>query len=810
MLTPTNVNSSQFGKLYSVAVDGQVYTQPLYVSNLAIPGQGTHNVVYIATMNNSVYALDADTGKQYWKANFGPPVHPCDVEWHNNITHGSSVGILGTPVIDPSTNTIYFVSRNETNYNPSLCNWNSSAAPTGVNQGVFTQSLNALDITTGAPKFGSPVKITATYTTSDGTLTFNPQIQNQRTALTLANGDVYIAWASHDDLEKYHGWIISYKAETLAQDHVYSDTTSGTLGGIWQAGQGLTIDGEGNILVSTGNGSFGASVSGVIQTGNSFAKLSPSLQLLDYFTPSNSAVLNSGDQDLGSSGLLSIPGTTLVTGGGKQGRLYLVNTDHMGHFNASNDEVQQEFQAIFGNGTQHIHGTPIYFNSQNAGPIIYVWGENDFLRAYSFDSSTQLINTTPIAMSTMTAPMTNNQSAMPGGFLSLSANGQANGIIWASTPFKGDASQSTTEGVLHAFDAITLKELWNDKENEPRDEIGNFAKYVPPTVANGKLFVPSFGALNAADGSGSLNVYGLLPNGTGPTNLLANGTYVIKSLHSGLALDDPGSSTADGEVIEQNAVNGGKDESWLLTNLGSNQVSLVNALSGLALEAAGGSTAKGAFVDQNTYAGDAWQQWNVLSVSSGVYELTNVQSGYALDVDGGVSTAGAKIDQYPYQEKPWQQWSFTSSSGTSTAALIANGTYSLKSVNSGLVIDDPGYSTTAGEVMQQYAAKGGKNQSWVLKNLGSNIISLINESSGLALEVTGSSVANSALVDQNSYASSPSQQWRVVSAGSGIYELLNVHSGQALDVDGGVKTSGAEIDQFPYEEKAWQQWSFVP
>jgi hypothetical protein len=659
ILTPTTVNSTQFGKLYSVALDGQVYAQPLYVSNVSIPNNGTHNIVYVATMNNSVYALDADNnGKQYWMANFGPPVHPCDVEWHNNITHGSSVGIMGTPVIDSSTNTIYFVSRNETGFNPQLCNWNSSAQSTGINQGVFTQFLNALDITTGAPKFGSPVEIKATYTSSDGTLTFNSQIQNQRPALTLANGNIYIAWSSHDDLAAYHGWIISYAASNLTQQAVYSDTTTGTQGGIWQAGQGLTVDNNGNLLVSTGNGSFGPSVTGVIQTGNSFVKLSPSLDLSDYFTPSNSAVLNSGDQDLGSSGVLSIPGTSLIVGGGKQGRMYLVNTNDMGHFNASVDNIQQEFQSIFGNGTQHIHGTPVYFNSETAGPLVYVWGENDFLRAYSFNSSSQTLNTTPIALSTMTAPETNNNSAMPGGFLSISASGETNGIIWASTPYKGDASQATTEGVLHAFDAISLKELWNDKQNEARDEVGNFAKYVPPTIANGKMFVPNFGPLNSADGSGSLNVYGLLPAGGVTTPSIANGTYPILSRYNGLAIDDPALSTTHGTVMQQWTVNGGKNQNWILTNLGNNVISLINELSGLALEVVGGSNSNSALVDQNPYTGGPSQQWNVISVGGGFYEMTNVQSGEALDVDGGLKTAGTQIDQYPYHGNPWQQWSF--------------------------------------------------------------------------------------------------------------------------------------------------------
>lgn len=288
VLTPGNVNPGQFGKLYSVPLDGQVYTQPLYVSNVTIPGAGVHNMVFVATMHNSVYALDPDNnGQQLWRASFGTPVHPCDVEWHENVTQGSSVGILGTPVIDLTTKTIYFVSRNESNFDPTKCNWNPNATPTGLNQGIFTQYLNALDMTTGAPKFGSPVLITANYQTADGTLTFDPKVHNQRAALTLANGHVYIAYASHDDLGAYHGWILGYAAKTLVQDHVYSDTTSGSKGGIWQAGNGLTVDGAGNIYASTGNGDFGASKGGVIQTGNSFVKLSPTLELLDYFTPFN-------------------------------------------------------------------------------------------------------------------------------------------------------------------------------------------------------------------------------------------------------------------------------------------------------------------------------------------------------------------------------------------------------------------------------------------------------------------------------------------------------------------------------------------
>jgi Ricin-type beta-trefoil lectin domain-like len=660
ILTPANVNAGQFGKLYTFPLDGQVYAQPLYMSNVTTSGTAMHNIVFVATMHNSVYAIDADSGLQLWHVNFGTPVHPCDVEWHENVTQGASIGILSTPVIDPSTDTIYFVSRNEGSFDPSKCNWvpNGGGASTGLHQGIFTHFLNALDIRTGAPKFGSPVLITATYQSADGTLTFDPSVHNQRAALTLSLGTVYIAYASHDDLGEYHGWVLGYAANTLQQKYRYGDTTSGSKGGIWQAGNALTVDGNGNLYASTGNGDFGASAAGVIQTGNSFIKLSPTLALLDYFTPSNSAALNSQDADLGSSGLLAIPGTTLLFGGGKQGRAYLVDNTNMGKFNASTDKVKQEFQAIFGNGTQHIHGTPVYFNSATAGPLVYVWGENDFLRAYSFNATSQLISTTPKAMSTMTAPETNNFSAMPGGFLSISANATKNGIIWASTPYNADAAQATVQGVVHAFDAITLHELWNDKMNQARDEVGNFAKFVPPTVANGKVFVPSFGKSGSPDGSGALNVYGLLAGGSGSVPLVANGVYEIVSRFSGLAVDDPAHSNAAGTVQQQWTINSGLNQKWKLTNVGVNLVSLVSEQSNMALDVQGSSTSNSAPVVQNPYTGAHSQLWTVAAVDGGFFKLTNSNSGQVLDVDGGTTTAGTKLDQYPYQGTTWQQWSF--------------------------------------------------------------------------------------------------------------------------------------------------------
>ena len=494
-LTPANVNSTNFGKLFTFHTDGEIYAQPLYVSNLAIAG-GTHNVVFVASMLNTIYALDADTGAELWSRNFGSPIIPQDVENLQNISFATGLGILTTPVIDPTTNIMYFVS--------------GSQPANGAQQYSF--NLNAIEIATGLPVSGSPVTIAATYSTPDLTtpLVFSAQTQNPRPGLALANGNVYIAFASHNDMTPYNGWVLAYSTSTLAQTAVYSDTTTGTQGGIWNSGQAPTIDAAGNLYISTGNGSFGTTPNNLVQTGNSFIKLSPTLQLLDYFTPYNSAVMNSGDMDLGSSGLLLIPNTSYVLGGGKQGVLYLVDTTAMGEFNASSDNVRQEFQAVYGVGTSHIHGTPVYFDSDLNGPTTYVWGENDVLRGLLFNTTTGLLNTTPFATSTMTAPATNNDGAMPGGFLSVSANGNSNGILWASTPYNGDAANQNVQGVLYAFNADTLSLLWTDKTNDARDEIGMFAKYVPPVVANGKVYVPNFGPVGNTDGSGNLVVYGLL------------------------------------------------------------------------------------------------------------------------------------------------------------------------------------------------------------------------------------------------------------------------------------------------------------
>jgi outer membrane protein assembly factor BamB len=505
ILTTANVSGGKFGKLFTVDLDGEAYAQPLYMSKLSIAG-GTHNVVFVATMNNSVYALDADEGKVLWSERFGVPIVTSSVQEanHPNINNDSPTGILSTPVIDPYTDTMYFVHGRES---------------TSDGTSVPAFSLEAIDIRTGAKLSGSPVNVTGSYQTADmnAPLYFNAKVQNQRPSLALANGNVYIAFSSHNDMGDYHGWVFAYSASTLDRVATFVDTTIGSAGGIWMAGSGPSVDSEGNIYISSGNGSFGVTPNGLEQTGNSFIKLSKNLELLDYFTPHNSAAMNAIDEDLGASGLLLIPdpnnaaATKYVLGGGKGGMLYLASTTDMGKFNSKKDDIAQEFQAVYGSGTSHVHGTPIYFNAPATGPTVYVWGENDTLREFRFDSATGLLITTPYATSAMTAPVTHANGAMPGGFLCLSANGTSDRILWASTPYNGSAEEANVQGVVYAINPVTLKVLWSDKTDDTRDEIGMFAKDVPPVVANGKLYMINFGKLGTTGAAGQLVVYGLLP-----------------------------------------------------------------------------------------------------------------------------------------------------------------------------------------------------------------------------------------------------------------------------------------------------------
>jgi len=497
VLNTGNVNTKQFGKVFTRAVDDQIWGQPLILSGLTISGN-PHNVVFVTTVNNSVYAFDADSAgiaAPYWQVNLTAPgkrpvlfsdmTGACDGHYNNFLGH---IGIVGTPVIDTATNTIFLVARSVDNNGAS----------------GFVQYLHALDIRTGTEKPNSPVLITAQASgTGDGSaggiVHFDQQKENQRPGLLLLNGVVYIGFASHCDWDPYHGWLLAYDINTLQQKSLYISTPDGSEGGIWMSGMAPAADEFGNIYLATGNGTTDASENNPnpINTGTSMVKLTPSgnqLQVTSYFTPTNFVYLDTNDLDVGVIQVLLIPQTQLAVSGDKSGELFVVNRDSMGSFKAAGNNI---IQRIGLSENSNLHASLAYYPG-NSGEWIYVWSENTALTAYPFDRSRGQIDTTR----TIAGPF--GPYGQNGAFLSVSSNGSddSTAILWASHAATGDAEWSTDPGILHAYSAVDVtRELWNSSE-DPHDQPGSYAKFVCPTIANGKAYLATF--------SNELAVYGLV------------------------------------------------------------------------------------------------------------------------------------------------------------------------------------------------------------------------------------------------------------------------------------------------------------
>jgi hypothetical protein len=473
-LTPLNVTSATFGKLFSYPVDEHIYGQPLYVPNLTVGGK-THNVIFVATENDTVYAFDADqnTGGPLWQTSLldaasGETAVPCaDVD---GCSIATVIGVTATPVISLANNAIYVEARSKLN-------------------GAYFHKLHALDLNTGAEKSGSPVTIQASVpgvgaeSDSQGNVNFNPLRENDRGALLLVNNVVYLTFASLSDVIPYHGWVLGYSADTLQQVAVFNVTPNGGEGGIW-ANNGPAADGNGNIFAVVGNGTASAPN---LNYGESYLKLSGTLKLLDYFMPFNSSTLNSTDVDVGSGGLLLLPdqaGTThphLLVAAGKEGRIYLVDRDNMGQFNAPGDT--QIVQSLAPKTVGANFYSPVYWNG-----IVYFSGTGDVVKAFSLQNG--LVSTTPVMQASTTF-------TFPGGGMVLSANGNASGILWVA-----EWHTSSHAGTLHAYDAQDLThELWNSDQNATRDAEGNTTRLNVPLVINGKVYVGS---------NGKVLVYGLL------------------------------------------------------------------------------------------------------------------------------------------------------------------------------------------------------------------------------------------------------------------------------------------------------------
>ncbi len=494
VLTPQNVNVTNFGLLFSYPVDEFVVAEPLYVSGLVIPGQGTHNVVFVATENNTVYAFDADSntgpnGGLLWQTNLGIAAlfkyHEFGGRYGTNSVQPAS-GITGTPVINLANGTLYV------NVHTRIANASSTN---------YYHWIHALNITNGAEQPYSPVAITNSVPgkgvgSSNGVVTFNARQQAQRPGLTLAGGMLYVAYGSYADTDPYHGWIIGLNATNLQASAQYCFNTSpnatvANFGGnageaaLWMGGNGLCVDSSNNLFFLTGNGSFSANTNG-IDYGDSFMRLSTTngLKVADYFTPYNQAQMSAGDVDLGSGGPLLLPDSVgsaahphLAVGAGKDGNVYLVDRDKMGHFNAiNNNQVVQELpDAITG-----AWSTPAYFNRH-----IYYQGSGDVMKAFSISNA---------VLSTAPTSKANTSFSANGGTPFVSANGTNNGIVWT---LQSDAFATGGPAILHAYNATNLAlELYNTGQNLARDNPGGAIEMTTPTVVNGKVFVGAQYALS--------------------------------------------------------------------------------------------------------------------------------------------------------------------------------------------------------------------------------------------------------------------------------------------------------------------------
>ena len=484
VLTPQNVNSASFGKRFSYGVDGAIYAQPLYVENLHMNHWGARNVIYVVTEHDSVYAFDANEkapGTLWHVSLLGSGSHatsvPCADEPSACNFFGAEIGITSTPVIDIHTATLY------------VCAFTKESA-------TYTYRLHALDLATGSEKFAGPVVIQGIVPgKGDGgdstKIPFTPYGHLQRSALLLSNGVVYIAFASFADNPPYHGWLFGYDAHTLQQQSVLNMTPDGAQGGIWQSGNGPAADSTGDVYLVTGNGTFNADVGGH-DFGDSFVRIKPgngSLSVVDFFSPFNQATLLAEDEDLGAGGPLLLPDQAgahphLMLTGGKEGTLYLVDRDNMGHFRSGdNSQIIQSLVNVVG----PIFCTPAFWENK-----VYISGLHDALKV--FNVSDGVLSTTPASQSA-------NTFGFPGATPTISANGAQDGIVWL---LENAAFRKGLPAVLHAYDATDVShELYNSQQVGSRDGLPNGVGFAVPTIANGTVYVGTLSELAA---------FGLLSN----------------------------------------------------------------------------------------------------------------------------------------------------------------------------------------------------------------------------------------------------------------------------------------------------------
>ena len=485
ILRPSNVNTRTFGKRFTRTVDGDVFAEPLYIPSLAIPGLGKRNVVFAATEHDSVYAFDVNGTRDtpLWKTTFADPEHGITTLSDHDVFCPfitPELGITPTPVIDPTTKTMYVLARTK-------------------EHGTFVQKLHALDITTGKERPNSPVVISATVPgTGDGSvggkLSFDPQKENPRAALLLLDGEVYLTWASSCDIGPYHGWVMAYDAHTLHQRAVLNTSPDGDDAGIWQSDAGPSADDASNVYVATGNGNFNAAKPGGRNFGDSLLKLhldGQALAIRDYFTPFNQKDMDAHDWDLGSQGPVLLGTQTgahphLLVVAGKEGKLYLLDRDHLGKFHEGSDP--QVLQTI---KTKDAYGAAAYWNGN-----VYFTDRSDITRDFALQNG--LLKEKGVT----------TRMPSPAATPVISADGTKGAILWVASTKEWDETHIDRPAILHAYDATNItRELYNSEQNSARDRGDNTVRFSIPTIADGHVFIGT---------RGHLDVYGLL-NPTTPS-----------------------------------------------------------------------------------------------------------------------------------------------------------------------------------------------------------------------------------------------------------------------------------------------------
>ncbi len=618
ILTPSNVSANTFGVLANVQVDGKVDAQPLYVSALNVNGKN-HNVLYVATEHDSVYALDADTGAVLWqKSMLGAGETTSDARNCNQVT--PEIGITATPAIDRNAGTIYVV------------------AMTKDGSGNYHQRIHALNLATGGEQSSSPTEVKATYPgtgdgSSNGTVTFDPKQYKDRPGLLLDHGQLYTSWSSHCDIRPYSGWMISYNPSTLQQTGVLDFVPNGSDASPWNAGAGPAADAQGNVYISLGNGTFDTSLTpqGFPNEGDygnalvKVAKTSTGLAVSDYWTMYNSNSESGVDTDLGSGGLMLVPGQvdaagvtrTLVIAAGKDHNLYVADSNNMGHFNPNNNStLYQELSGALPGGEW---SSPAYFNGK-----VYYGSVGQNLR--SFNVSQAKLVQSPIQT-------TSTVFGYPGTTPSVSSYNAADGIVWAT--------ENSSPAVLHAYDAENLgTELYNSGTGTG---IGAGNKFITPTIANGKVYV---GTQN------SVAIFGFKRQTGAP---LPDGDYTLTNGSSHLLLDDPGSGSVSGIALNQWPANGTNAQTWFFSYNGAGYYTIQNYASKIFLADQNGATAPGTSATQVVPTHDDTELWSLTAVNGG-YVVKNKATGLVLDDNNFNQTAGQHIILWPTNGGANQTW----------------------------------------------------------------------------------------------------------------------------------------------------------